>query len=128
MVKDKTDRLIDQQQNLSPNENPFNPNFFRYAPAGSLLLTRAQAEKLANDIFDALGYWYDDEAKIYGVFRSLKTKSQVSFLSDVFNQLHKLDLLEFLRKGKGVMPETGLNDTELSEVIGIVNRLPKYKL
>lgn len=128
IAKDKTDRLIDGQQNLNNNENAFSPIFYKYAPAGSLLLTRARAEQLANELFDALGYWYDDEAKVMGVFRSLKTKSQVSILADVFNQLHKTDILEFMRKGKGVMWEAGLNDNELAQVINYVNNLPKYKI
>lgn len=128
LAKDKTDKLIENQENQTPKENAFSPNFYKYAPVGSLLLKRAQAEQLANQLFDALGYWYDDEAKVIGVFRSLKTKSQVSFLSDVFNQLHNVDILEFMRKGKGVMWEAGLNDTELAQVINIVNQLPKYKI
>ena len=128
IVKDKTDRLIEDQSNLTAQQNAFSPNFYKYAPAGSLLLTVANAKKLANDLFDALGYWYDDEAKVKGVFMQLKTKSQVSFLSDIFTQLHKIDMLEFMRKGKGVMWQAGLNDSELADVINIVNRLPKYKI
>jgi hypothetical protein len=128
IVKDKTDRLIEEQANLTAQDNAFSPNFYRYAPAGSLLLTRAKAEQLANELFDALGYWYDDEAKVKGVFMQLKTKSQVSILSDIFTQLHKIDMLEFMRKGKGVMWQAGLNDEELSQIINLVNRLPKYKI
>lgn len=128
IVKDKTDRLIDEQQNLTAQQNAFSPNFYKYSPSGSLLLTRAKAEQLANELFDALGYWYDDEAKVKGVFMQLKTKAQVSFLSDIFSQIHKQDMLEFLKKGKGLMPEAGINSSELGEIINIVNNLSKYKL
>ncbi len=79
-------------------------------------------------IYDALGYFTDDEAAILGVFRSLKTQSQVSYLSDSFYQRYNISLLDFLQRGKNQYnPASGLNSEELNTIIQIVNNLPKYK-
>ena len=107
--------------------NPFSPTFWQKGPAGTKLLTVAYTTQLADRIYNALGYFSDDEAAVISVFRLMKTKSQVSWLSDIFQKKYQTDLFDFLRKGKGVMPEAGLNTSELSEIISIVNKLPNYK-
>ena len=86
----------------------------------------SEALNYCQQIYDALGYVTDDEAAVTSVFRQLKTKSQVSFMADQFQQKYKTDLLQFLKNGKGVLPQAGLNNDELSTIINIVNRLPKY--
>ena len=35
-----------------------------------------------------------------------------------------MDLLDFLKRGKGQLPQAGLSDTELQQVLNIVNSLP----
>lgn len=126
VLKDKSQRVIEEQQNLPQKQNPFNPNFYKFAPVGSKIITRQTANNLAKNLYDSFGYFYDDEAGITAVFSSLRTQSQVSFLADVFSQIYKEDILEFMKRGKGLMPEAGLSDSELSTIIDKVNRLPKY--
>ena len=126
ILKDKSQRVIEEQQNLPQRENPFSPNFYRFAPTGSKLITRQTAENLAKRLYDSFGYFYDDEAGITSVFSALRTQSQVSFLAEVFSQVYKQDILEFMKRGKGLMPEAGLSDSELSTIIDKVSRLPKY--
>ena len=108
-------------------KNPFSPVFWINAPSGAALLTVAVATDLADRIYNGMGYFYDDEAAIISVFRLLKTKSQVSWLADVFQKKYKTDLFDFLRKGKGIMYQAGLNNNELNQIISIVNKLPNYK-
>ena len=108
--------------------NPFSPLFWKASPSGTYLLTVAVATDLADRIYNAMGYFYDDEAAVVSVFRQLKTKSQVSWLADIFQKKYKTDLFDFLKKGKGVMYQSGLNNAELNQIITIVNKLPKYKL
>jgi hypothetical protein len=126
ILKDKSQRVIDEQAQLPQKQNPFSPNFYKFAPVGSKLITRQTAENLAKRLYDSFGYFSDDEAGIYSVFSTLRTQSQVSFLADVFSQVYKEDLLEFMKRGKGLMYQAGLSDAELSSVIDKVNRLPKY--
>lgn len=131
ITKSSTDRMIEAQGNLPNNQNPFSPLFYQTAEArrnGALLLYTSTADQLAKRIYDALGVFTDDESAIYSVFRQLKTQSQVSFLSDKFQQRYRVDLLDYLKRGYNpINPASGLNADELRTVIDIVNTLPKYK-
>lgn len=124
-------QLINNQSNLPNNLNPFSPLFYQTNEARNsraLLLTSETANKYADILYKAMGYISDDEAAVYSVFRALKTKSQVSFLCDVFQKKYSIDLLEFLKRGKNQYnAASGLNSDELKTVIDIVNSLPKYK-
>ena len=128
IVKTPEERLVENQNNLPNNVNPFSPIFWKQGGAGTKILTSGAAKLYSEKIYNALGYFTDDEAAILGVFRSLKTQSQVSYLCDSFFQLYKVSLLDFLQKGKNQYnPASGLNSEELNTIIQIVNNLPKYK-
>lgn len=72
---------------------------------GNLSITVADARKYAEQIFKAkknlLGsnmFWdNDNEAVVLNIFRNLKSKCDVSALSDYFYQKYNLDLLDYLR-------------------------------
>jgi hypothetical protein len=69
-----------QQLNEIRNENFWNFSaFLNDAPTGALLMTMTNAREKVNLLWDATGYFNDDEEQIYGVFRNLKTKSQIAF-------------------------------------------------
>lgn len=128
IVKSAEDRLLDQQTSLPNNINPFSPAFYRTGGAGTKILTSSAADRFAADIYDAMGYFTDDEAKIYSVFRQLRYQSQVSFLAEKFANKYSIDMLEFMKRGKNQFnPGSGLNSEELTVIFNIVNRLPKYK-
>lgn len=95
-------------------------NFFAAAPANHLLLTQAGAEAYVNDLWDATGYFNDDEEQIYGVFRQMKTKSQVASLAKRFNELKSFDLYNYL--------ENYLDESELLKVKAIIDQKPMYNL
>jgi hypothetical protein len=109
------------QQNLQQLETAsywdYN-KFLSTVPAGALLLTQAGAEAYVDDLWDATGYFNDDEDKIYGVFRAMKTKSQVAALAKRFNQLKSKDLYSYL--------DEYLNDEELLKVKAIIDQKPTY--
>jgi hypothetical protein len=108
-------------QNLQQLEtaNYWNYNdFLSKLPAGALLLTQAGAAAYVDDLWDATGYFNDDEEKIYGVFRAMKTKSQVAALAKRFNQLKSKDLYSYLSEY--------LSDSELLKVKGIIDQKPTY--
>jgi hypothetical protein len=128
IVKSREDILVNDQTNLPNNVNPFSTAFYKYGGAGAILLKNSVADQYCKTIYNAMGWVYDDEAAIYSVFRSLKTQSQVSYLAERFKTIYKLDLLEFLKRGKNQFnAASGLNSEELSIIINIVNKLPKYK-
>ena len=128
ITKSAADKVIETVTNKPNTDNPFSPVFYQKAPAGALLLTTASANSFAQRIYDAMGWVYDDESAVYSVFKSLKSQSQVSFLSEKFQQKYGEDLLEFLKRGKNQFnAASGLSDTELQNIITIVQSLPKYK-
>jgi hypothetical protein len=120
------DISVQQQQQLPNNQNAFSPIYWKQFPSATLL-TRAGTEQLAKRIFDAMGYFSDDEAAVISVFRQLKYKTQVSWLADIFQQNYKTDLFDFLKNGKGTLWQAGLNSDELNEIINLVNKLPIKK-
>lgn len=127
ITKSKEAKTIEEQENKTNKENPFSPVFYKLAPSGSKLLTNKSADFFAKQIYDAMGVFGDDESKIYGVFRSMKTQSQVSFLAEKFQTKYKMDLLGYLKRGySNWNAASGLNADELNQVITIVNKLPKY--
>jgi len=109
------------QQNLQQLETAsywdYN-KFLSTVPAGALLLTQAGASAYVDDLWDATGYFNDDEDKIFGVFRAMKTKSQVAALAKRFNQLKSKDLYSYL--------DEYLNDEELLKVKAIIDQKPTY--
>jgi hypothetical protein len=108
-----------QMQQLSSG-NYFDPDYWRTGGAGTLLLTMGAANNYADILKNAKGYFNDDEAAVYGVFQSLKTRSQVSFLAMVFFQKFNVSLLGYL--------QTFMNDAELTTVAKITNKLPAFKI
>jgi hypothetical protein len=92
--------------------------FLSNLPAGAKLLTQAGAAAYVEDLWDATGYFNDDEEKIYGVFRAMKTQSQIAALAKRFNQLKTQDLYSYL--------SNYLNSEELLKVKGIIDQKPKY--
>jgi len=92
--------------------------FLSSLPGGALLLTQAGAAAYVDDLWNATGTFNDDEEAIYGVFRAMKTQSQIAALAKRFNQIKNKDLYSYLRDY--------LNDTELLKVKGIIDQKPKY--
>ena len=93
-------------------------DFLQKAPPGHALLTQAGAAAYVQDLWDATGIFNDDEEKIYGVFRAMRTQSQIAALAKRFNQLKTKDLYGYL---KGY-----LNEAELLTLKGIIDQKPKY--
>lgn len=103
----------------------FNPN--AYSPAGVKLTQQRKKELLqvAMQIYNAFGYFYDEEAEVAAAFYRLKTKAEVSIVAFIFQDNYKKDLLSYLGDGKGYMPQNGLSDYDISIIINYVNKLPK---
>lgn len=92
--------------------------FLSNLPAGAKLLTQTGAAAYVNDLWKATGYFNDDEQAIYGVFRAMKTQSQISALAKRFNELKGQDLYSYLKNY--------LNEEELLTVKKIIDTKPKY--
>jgi hypothetical protein len=107
-------------ENLPANKDYWSPYFIHqtkpYGVSAIILTTRAYALQEAENVWDSKGIVNDNEEKLYGVFRALKYKSQISFLADVFKQQYSRDLYQFIR--------SFLNDSEMSTLLTITNKKP----
>jgi hypothetical protein len=115
--KEEQERKKAEAELANGTTSPFNPNFYK-GKVGASLVTRATAENLAKQLYDAIGLWItggDNENTVYGVLRQLKAKTQLSFVSDVFTQKYSADLYQYLRRN--------LNDSEMAVVNNIANNL-----
>jgi hypothetical protein len=124
LIEGKGTRTVTNE--LENPNSPWKPAFHKAAPSGALLIRRQTAEGYAAIIHNAFGIFQDDFNAVMGVFSQLKTKSQVSFLADVFFQKYNEDLLSFLTDGGGIMPWDGFNDTNLQRLTDYVKSLPNY--
>lgn len=116
IIQSSEDKARDKQaQAFGTTQNsPFNPSYYK-GVKNAILVTRATAEKLADQLYDAIGNVYDDENAVYGALRQLKTKTQLSWVADVFTQRHQADLYQYLARN--------LSDSEMDVVNGIANNL-----
>lgn len=87
-----------------------------------LALKQSTANYYANQIRSAFKPWYqggDDEEKVYGVFRKLKDKVQVSQVAKAFQGDDSKNLIDVLKDRFG----TG----EIKIVLEIINKKPNYR-
>lgn len=119
LVKTAADAAASNAAASLQNANYFSPDYYKTGGAGTLILTAAASDFLAKSIYDSKGIFNDDEDKLFGVFKSLKTKSQVSFLAEVFYRKYKRDMIAYIN--------SFLNDKEMLTLKNIVDKLPNYK-
>lgn len=114
--------------NIANPYSPWKPQYWQEQnkKVTVALIKRATAEGYARTIHNAFGIFQDDFNAILSVFSALKTKTQVSFLSQVFAEMYKEDMLSFLTDGGGILPWDGLSDAHLKQLTDLVNRLKTY--
>jgi len=103
-------------QNLQTmvNENYFSPAYYKQF-AGAPLLTVNTANAYCATIYDAQGWFNDDESAVYGVFHQLSYKTQVSWLAERFYALYGKSLLGYLNEF--------MNQSELATIANICQKL-----
>jgi hypothetical protein len=100
-------------------ENYFDPVYYDERHKIYTVLSLAdQGEAYAKKLYNAKGIFNDNEADVYGVFRALQAKTQVSLISKAFFRLYGQDLKNYLQ------PSTGfLSTSEWNEVVNIISKL-----
>jgi len=103
------------------NENYFDSSYASDLKKNNVILSLSDYGKstYSKIIWDSKGIPYltnDDEAAVYGVFRALKSKTQVSVLSEYFFIKYNKDLKAFL--------QSFLSKNEFGNVATICNKLP----
>ena len=102
------------------NENYFDVDYSNELKKQNVILSLSESglKTYSKIIYDAKGIPYltnDDEAAVYGVFRALKSKTQVSVLAGYFFRMYNKDLKTFL--------QSFLNEKEFGNVATICNKL-----
>jgi len=117
--KEAKKRLAEAEKNsdiaeiVIRTDEAFNPLVWQSTKDKSDLLNEPLARQFAGQIEDAIGMFFDDESKIYKVFRSLKNRSQVSQVSFYFASMFDRDLSMELANN--------LSNDELAIILDIVN-------
>lgn len=128
--KDKDDKEVDAEQN-DPG-SPFNPNYFNNSSASigektsALLYANEKYNEIIGLLNEAWGYFDDDEAKVMGAFKILKTKLQVGAFVSLWHKNEGTDILEWLKGAGGFWgwPKDRLDTEEINKIIKYVSNLP----
>lgn len=91
--------------------------------SNATVLTVAGADDILDKIINAFGFWNDDENVIYGQFKRLTHKAQVSFLAYRFAQRYNADFLSWLRGGDEWYADN-LSDQEVATINDYLKQLP----
>lgn len=87
-----------------------------------LVLKTSTASRYADQIHKAWGSWYqggDDEEEVYGVFRKMKDKVQVSQVAKAYQETYSKNLIDTLKDR--------FDKEEITIVLNIVKALPNYR-
>lgn len=87
-----------------------------------IVLSTSMATRKATSIHNAFAGWWqggDDEDAIYGVFRSLKDKVQVSQVATAYYDRYRVNLIDKLYDK--------LTESEVKIILDIIKKLPAYR-
>ncbi len=102
--------------------SPFNPTFYKNAPAGTPLFIQSKLAALAEQIYNSVGVVYDDPEAALGAFKACSNWAKVSQLSEKFNNMYSKDVWSWL---KLKYDRTKQKDI-LAKVANYAFSLPKY--
>jgi hypothetical protein len=121
----KSSEEIEIEKQTSNPSSPWNPNYWR--KGGATIITNSKVQQFVNTIWNAPGYISDDFDAVLGVFKQLKTKSQVSYLAHKFNEMKGKDLLNWLQGGGALSwPADRFSAEQVNQLIKYVNGLKNY--
>tara|TARA_R110000796_G_scaffold43619_7_gene107116 strand:- start:321 stop:809 length:489 start_codon:yes stop_codon:yes gene_type:complete len=87
-----------------------------------LVLKTSTASRYADQIHKSWGSWYqggDDEEKVYGIFREMKDKIQVSQVAKAYQKTYSKNLIDTLKDR--------FDKEEITIVLNIIKALPNYR-
>ena len=121
----RSDEEKNVDKEITKPGSAFNPNYWRSVP-NALIIKNDAVNKYIDTIWNAPGYFYDDFDAVLGVFKSLKTQTQVSYLAYKFNEKYKKDLLNWLIGGTLLSyPADRFSSAQVNQLITYVNGLKR---
>ena len=119
------DKVIQKTESAPPQLDYWAPTFHARRGANipvkdvvKIMLPSAYGPyvKVADQIWDATGFWNDVESQIYAALRLLRYKTEVSYVASIFQSKYKRDLYQFLK--------AYLSKEEMATVLQITDKLP----
>lgn len=119
LAKDAEDAAEDAANAAVEKENYFDPAYLEERRKKYTCKILSNDGKLsAEKLYNAKGIFNDDEDAVYGVFRKLESKTQVSQIAGTFFKLYNKDLKNYLQPPNGF-----LSESEWNKVVGICSKL-----
>lgn len=114
---------VDQQADVieTGDDSPFSPLWQKKIKQNHQLFTRAANLTFVNRLRKALTgivWMNDDEEAVYAIFKAFPSQAHVSHFAQIYAEITGKNLFSWLRNE--------LSESELSTVIQIVNKKPKY--
>lgn len=106
--------------------SPWDPAFWKNYSGQQTLLGTDTAYIYIQALLNSVGWISDDFSQALGIFKQLKTQSQVSYLADQFFKSEGEDLLTWLQGT--IYPNDHFSDEQVATIIDYVSKLPKYML
>jgi hypothetical protein len=98
--------------------NVFAPSYYKSVKSPKLI-PESDAKKLAKDIYDSVGYVWDNSTQAAGAIKQLQYKTQVSYLADIFQNQYSRDMKTYLERAF----DTDSQKNTLLEIFNYVNNL-----
>lgn len=114
----------DENNNAGITIDAWNPNYYKTVPVTQ---PWRDYDKLAKDIHQYPGVFWDSFETVMNVLKQLTTKAQVSQLCHAYALRYTGgDLYQYLIDGGGFLPADGLSNDHLTQVNNYVKSLPNY--
>jgi len=130
-IIDKTGNFFGVNDNTNTSAgvtiNAWDPKFYKTAPNGTMLLSAADALRLAKKIYSYSGWFFDSPGVVIDALKEVRSKAEVSQISAAFSQEYSYDMYQYLLDGNGwINPANGLSNTNLTKINDYVKNLPNY--
>lgn len=121
----EAEKVIQKTESAPPQLDYWSPTFHARRGANipvkdvvKIMLPSAYGPylRIADQIWDATGFFNDVESQIYAAFRLLRYKTEVSYVASIFQSKYKRDLYQFLK--------AYLNKDEMATLLQITDKLP----
>jgi hypothetical protein len=120
ITQSQTEKDVQQQQ-TGGVKSPFSPLFWRQYK-NAHIIKQAQAKAKAQVLYNSITNTGPKPDTIIAIFKTLQYKTQVSFLADIFAQMYKTDLLDYLQNGRSnFLVHNALRENDLSTILNLVN-------
>lgn len=116
----KVNKTLGSESDKADKGGWFNPTYYKKL-GSSGLQTSNEADSVAKQVKDSVGYLYDSPEDALGAIKQAKSKQQLSYVADRFNTLYGKDMKSYM----DIAFDRADQKMILSDLYQYVNNLPK---